>query len=94
MFRAIYEKTIGHYIGAVEMLLATAWVRIIYSLVGGSAIMTNGGTGPVLTFSGILYKLSTTLDVPFLTLSAWNGLWVMTCHRRFYQLESVHSSCN
>jgi len=76
-FGAIYEKTTGHYIGAVEMLAATAWVGIAYSLIGGSGIMINGGTGPVLAFSGVLYKLSKTLDVPFLTLSAWTGLWVM-----------------
>lgn len=76
-FGAIYEKTTGHYIGAVEMLAATAWVGIVYSLIGGSPVMINGGTGPVLAFSGVLYKLSDTLEVPFLTLSAWTGLWVM-----------------
>jgi len=76
-FGAIYEKTTGHYIGAVEMLLATAWVGIVHSLIGGSAIMINGGTGPVLAFSAVLYKLSISLDVPFLTLSAWTGLWCM-----------------
>jgi len=75
-FGAIYEKSTGHYIGAVEMLAATAWVGIVYSLIGGSPIMINGGTGPILAFSGVLYKLSYMLDVPFLTLSAWTGLWV------------------
>jgi hypothetical protein len=38
--------------------------------------MINGGTGPVLAFSGVLYKLSESLDVPFLTFNAWVGLWV------------------
>ncbi|CAB9515057.1 Electroneutral sodium bicarbonate exchanger 1 [Seminavis robusta] len=76
-FGAIYEKTTGHYIGAVEMLAATAWVGIVYALIGGSPVMINGGTGPILAFSGVLYKLSGSLDVPFLTLSAWTGLWVM-----------------
>lgn len=38
--------------------------------------MINGGTGPVLAFAEILYKMSVTLDVPFLTLNAWIGLWV------------------
>ena len=76
-FGAIYEKSTGHYIGAVEMLTGTAWVGIAYSLLGGSPIMINGGTGPILAFSTVLYKLSDTLDVPFLTFSAWSGLWVM-----------------
>jgi hypothetical protein len=38
--------------------------------------MINGGTGPVLAFAGVIYKLSETLDVPFLTLNAWIGIWV------------------
>lgn len=39
-------------------------------------MMINGGTGPVLAFTAVLYNLSTTLGVPFLTLNAWTGLWV------------------
>jgi len=38
--------------------------------------MINGGTGPVLAFSGVLYKLSESIGVPFLTFNAWVGLWV------------------
>ena len=37
---------------------------------------TDGGTGPVLAFAEILFKMSEQLDVPFLTLNAWIGLWV------------------
>lgn len=38
--------------------------------------MINGGTGPVLAFSGVLFSLSERMDVPFLTFNAWVGLWV------------------
>lgn len=38
--------------------------------------MINGGTGPVLAFTEILYKVSKSMDVPFLTLNAWIGIWV------------------
>jgi len=38
--------------------------------------MINGGTGPVLAFTTVLYNMSGTLGVPFLTLNAWTGLWV------------------
>jgi hypothetical protein len=88
-FGAIYEKTTGHYIGAVEMIAATAWVGIVYALIGASPIMINGGTGPVLAFSGVLFKLSESMDVPFLTLSAWTGLWVM-----FYMLVAAFVNLN
>lgn len=46
--------------------------------------MINGGTGPVLAFAEILYKMSTQLDVPFLTLNAWIGLWMA-----FYMLVAA-----
>jgi hypothetical protein len=36
----------------------------------------NGGTGPVLAFGTIVYNLSKSLDVPFLTFNAWTGIWV------------------
>eukprot|EP00554_Chaetoceros_debilis_P006819 CAMPEP_0194081458 /NCGR_PEP_ID=MMETSP0149-20130528/7228_1 /TAXON_ID=122233 /ORGANISM="Chaetoceros debilis, Strain MM31A-1" /LENGTH=637 /DNA_ID=CAMNT_0038763377 /DNA_START=115 /DNA_END=2028 /DNA_ORIENTATION=+ len=75
-FGAIYAKVTHNYIGAIEMLAATAWCGIFYALVGGMPIMINGGTGPVLAFSGVLYKLSQSMDVPFLTFNAWVGLWV------------------
>ena len=38
-------------------------------------MMINGGTGPVLAFTSILYKFSVSMDVPFLTLNAWVGIW-------------------
>jgi hypothetical protein len=90
-FGVIYEKTTGHYIGAVEMIAATAWVGIVYSLIGGSPVMINGGTGPILAFSGVLYKLSESMDVPFLTFNAWVGLWVMlyNCIAAFVDLNRL-----
>ena len=75
-FGAIYAKATNNNIGAVEMITATAWCGIVYSLIGGQPIMINGGTGPVLAFAEILYKLSQSLDVPFLVLNAWVGIWV------------------
>ncbi|KAL7492705.1 hypothetical protein ACHAWT_001775 [Skeletonema menzelii] len=75
-FGAIYGKATNNYIGTVEMILATAWCGIVYSLIGGQPMMINGGTGPVLAFSEILYKVSKSMDVPFLSLNAWIGIWV------------------
>jgi len=55
---------------------ATAWCGIFYAIVGGQPMMINGGTGPVLAFSEIVYKMSKSIDVPFLTFNAWIGIWV------------------
>lgn len=62
--------------GAVEMLAGTAWCGIFFALFGGQPMMINGGTGPVLVFTGIVYKMSIQIDVPFLTFNAWIGIWV------------------
>ncbi|CAJ1924380.1 unnamed protein product [Cylindrotheca closterium] len=75
-FGAVYAKATNNYIGAVELLLATAWCGIFYSLVSGQPMMINGGTGPVLTFQTVCYDIAKNLDVPFLTFNAWIGIWV------------------
>lgn len=62
--------------GATETLAATAWTGIAYALVGGMPVMINGGTGPVLAFTAVLYDVSISIGVPFLTFRAWIGLWV------------------
>lgn len=53
--------------------------------------MINGGTGPVLAFSGVLYSLSKSMDVPFLTFNAWVGLWIALymCIAAFVDLNKV-----
>lgn len=68
-FGAIYAKATNNWIGAVEMITATAWCGIVYSLIGGQPMMINGGTGPVLAFTEIIYKMSESLDVPFISKS-------------------------
>jgi hypothetical protein len=35
-----------------------------------------GSTGPVLAFSTVIYNISKTMDVPFLTFNAWISAWV------------------
>jgi len=62
-------------IGPVEMLLATALCGVIYALFSGQPLIILGGTGPLLVFTAILYKLSEPLGVEFLPLYAWTGIW-------------------
>ena len=39
-FGAIYEKSTNSMMGAIEMLLATAWQGIVYGLVGGQPMVS------------------------------------------------------
>lgn len=38
---AIYAKATGNWIGAVEMITATAWCGIFYALVGGQPMVSH-----------------------------------------------------
>ena len=39
-FGAVYGKVTNNYIGAVEVILATCWVGVAYSLIGGMPVVS------------------------------------------------------
>jgi ammonia channel protein AmtB len=43
-FGAIYEKATHNWMGAVEMITATAWCGIVYSLLGGQPMVRTFST--------------------------------------------------
>jgi hypothetical protein len=61
-FGAIYAKATKNWMGAVEMITATSWCGIVYGLLGGQPMMINGGTGPVLAFTEIIFKMVSHFD--------------------------------
>lgn len=74
-FGGLMYLATGGLIGATEMLVATAICGIIFALTAGQPLIILGGTGPLLIFTGILYQLCRTLEIPFLPCYAWVGLW-------------------
>jgi hypothetical protein len=62
-------QTDGH-IGAVEMIAASAVCGIVFALVSGQPLIILGGTGPLLVFTAILYRLCVDLAQPFLPVYA------------------------
>jgi mannitol/fructose-specific phosphotransferase system IIA component (Ntr-type) len=62
-------------IGVVEMLVASAFCGIAYALCSGQPLIILGGVGPLLVFTGILYRLSADMGLPFLSTYAWVGYW-------------------
>mmetsp|Transcript_823 Transcript_823/g.2356 ORF Transcript_823/g.2356 Transcript_823/m.2356 type:complete len:633 (-) Transcript_823:238-2136(-) len=90
-FGAVYGKSTNNNIGAIEMLLATAWCGIVYGFVGGQPMMINGGTGPVLALQTVIFQLSKSMDIPFLTINAWTGLWIcaLLCLAAFVDLNRM-----
>ena len=75
LFGGLMHNQTGQQIGVPEMLIATAICGTVYSLCSGQPLIVLGGTGPLLVFTGILYQLCGTLQIPFLETYAWVGLW-------------------
>ncbi|MBT4863729.1 MAG: PTS transporter subunit EIIA [Planctomycetaceae bacterium] len=62
-------------IGAVEMIAASAFCGVIFALISGQPLVILGGTGPLLVFTAILFRLCSDQGIPFLPSYAWVGLW-------------------
>lgn len=74
-FGALTGAMTGGEIGIVEMLIATAFGGIVYSLFSGQPLTLLGGTGPIVIFTALLYELCKTKGIPFLPMYAWVGMW-------------------
>jgi mannitol/fructose-specific phosphotransferase system IIA component (Ntr-type) len=62
-------------IGAVEMIVASAFCGVVFALISGQPLVILGGTGPLLVFTAILFRLCADLELPFLPSYGWVGLW-------------------
>lgn len=74
-FGGIMAIQTGGQIGAIEMIVASAFCGVIYALLSGQPLIILGGTGPLLVFTAILYRLCGDMALPFLSAYAWVGLW-------------------
>lgn len=70
----LHDKT-GGEIGAVEMIVASAFCGVVYALFSGQPLIILGGTGPMLIFTAILYDYCEGNNIDFLQAYAWVGLW-------------------
>lgn len=62
-------------IGVIETILATGLGGVLYALLSGQPLTIVATTGPIAIFLGLLYDVSVRLQVPFLPLLGWVGLW-------------------
>ncbi len=74
-FGGVMAVATGNQIGAVEMIVASAFCGVVFALFSGQPLVILGGTGPLLVFTAILYRLCEDMDLPFLPTYAWVGLW-------------------
>ena len=74
-FGSLFEKATGGAIGTIEMLSSTASCGLIYALTSAQPLTIIGSTGVVLAFVTCLVQFANTLNVPFLPLYGWTGIW-------------------
>ncbi len=65
----------GGEIGTTEMLIVTVIGGIVFAIFSGQPLTILGGTGPIVIFTGLLYLVCKSVDIPFLPTYAWVGLW-------------------
>ncbi len=76
-FGGLMDVMTDREIGVIEMVVATAVCGVVYALTSGQPLSIVAGTGPLLIFTGMLYDLCMRLEVPFLPVYTWVGLWLM-----------------
>ncbi|KAL7580104.1 hypothetical protein ACA910_012865 [Epithemia clementina (nom. ined.)] len=74
-FGALYGVATNGAIGTVEMVGSTAMCGVIFALTAAQPCTIIGSTGPVLSFVVCLAQLAKSMNLPFLPLYAWTGLW-------------------
>lgn len=75
IFGGLMHGATGANIGAVEMIVATAFCGLVYALIAGQPLIILGGTGPMLIFTAILFDYCQANEIAFLPAYAWVGLW-------------------
>ncbi|KAM8791112.1 anion exchange protein 3 isoform 1-T2 [Rhynchonycteris naso] len=69
------EKTEG-LMGVSELIVSTAVLGILFSLLGAQPLLVVGFSGPLLVFEEAFFKFCQSQDLEYLTARVWVGLWL------------------
>ncbi|KAF6116222.1 solute carrier family 4 member 3 [Phyllostomus discolor] len=70
------EKTEG-LMGVSELIVSTAVLGILFSLLGAQPLLVVGFSGPLLVFEEAFFKFCQSQDLEYLTGRVWVGLWLV-----------------
>ncbi|KAM9802531.1 anion exchange protein 3 isoform 2-T2 [Syngnathus typhle] len=70
------EKTEG-MMGVSELIVSTATLGVIFSLLAGQPLLIIGFSGPLLVFEEAFYKFCQAYDFEYLTGRVWIGFWLV-----------------
>ncbi|XP_072474010.1 anion exchange protein 3 isoform X2 [Notamacropus eugenii] len=70
------EKTEG-LMGVSEMIVSTATIGLIFSLLGAQPLLVVGFSGPLLVFEEAFFKFCHAQQLEYLTGRVWVGFWLI-----------------
>ncbi|KAM6934892.1 anion exchange protein 3 isoform 1-T1 [Xenentodon cancila] len=70
------EKTEG-LMGVTELIVSTATLGVIFSLLAGQPLLIIGFSGPLLVFEEAFYRFCQAYDFEYLTGRVWIGFWLI-----------------
>ncbi|XP_051566690.1 anion exchange protein 3-like [Myxocyprinus asiaticus] len=70
------EKTQG-MMGVSELIISTAMVGVLFSLLAGQPLLIIGFSGPLLVFEEAFYKFCQAQGFEYLTGRVWIGFWLI-----------------
>uniref|UniRef100_A0A3Q3VYA3 Anion exchange protein n=1 Tax=Mola mola TaxID=94237 RepID=A0A3Q3VYA3_MOLML len=70
------EKTEG-MMGVTELIVSTATLGVIFSLLAGQPLLIIGFSGPLLVFEEAYYKFCQAQNFEYLTGRVWIGFWLI-----------------
>uniref|UniRef100_A0AAQ5Y8R2 Anion exchange protein n=1 Tax=Amphiprion ocellaris TaxID=80972 RepID=A0AAQ5Y8R2_AMPOC len=70
------EKTDG-MMGVTELIVSTAALGVIFSLLAGQPLLIIGFSGPLLVFEEAFYKFCQAQNFEYLTARVWIGFWLI-----------------
>ncbi|XP_045710579.1 anion exchange protein 3 isoform X3 [Phyllostomus hastatus] len=70
------EKTEG-LMGVSELIVSTAVLGVLFSLLGAQPLLVVGFSGPLLVFEEAFFKFCQSQDLEYLTGRVWVGLWLV-----------------
>ncbi|KAK7507317.1 hypothetical protein BaRGS_00001252 [Batillaria attramentaria] len=74
-FGGLLGQATDQYMGTMECILTAAIVGVLFALFAGQPLNILGSTGPMLVLEMILYQFCKSMDMDFLPLRAWIGIW-------------------
>lgn len=75
-FGAYFDQVSGGESGVVEYLITQGVSGVIFAAISGQPLIILRPTGPITVFISQLYEISVTLELPYLPVMAWVGIFV------------------